>query len=66
MANRIERNLNVSCTMKGAERYILLWHDEQTREAIQQLGRWAANPELTFSWWDAATTCHRIRTRIEE
>lgn len=46
---------------KGIERYIFVYHDEHIEEIQKTLGRYAANPELSFSWYDAACLSQRIR-----
>jgi hypothetical protein len=47
----------------SGERYIVLYDDspEERREALRTLGRWAADPELSFTWYDAAYMSGRIR-----
>jgi hypothetical protein len=47
-------NLHCSALAKGDERYVLIFDDETRVEALRQLGRWAANPELSLTWYDAA------------
>lgn len=55
-------DVNVLALVKGAERYILLYDDSQQAEALRALGRQASNPELSFSWYDAAVLSRKIRT----
>ena len=51
---------NVLCLEKGAERYIFLY-DETTRiDAIQTAARFAADPELSLNWRDAAQLAGKI------
>jgi len=49
---------------RNDERYIILYEIEQADEACCTLGRWAANPELSFTWYDAAVLSQRIRNRL--
>jgi hypothetical protein len=51
----------VLALVKGEERYIFLFDDERRSEALRTLGRFASNPELSFSWYDAAVLSQRIR-----
>lgn len=53
---------------KCGERYIILYEDSDTKvaEALKQLGRWAANAELSFSWYDAAVMGQKIRKQWKE
>ena len=60
------QDINVLALVKGEERYIFLYDDEHKSEALRTLGRFASNPELSFSWYDAAVLSQRIRqTAIE-
>jgi hypothetical protein len=46
---------------KGVERYIVIYDHATAPEALRTLGRWASNPEVGFTWYDAAVLCKRIR-----
>jgi len=48
---------------KGGETWSLIYTDATVREAAATLARWAANPELSFSWYDAAVLGQAIRQR---
>ena len=54
-------DVNVLALVKGRERYIFLYEDSQKAEALRVLGRFASNPELSFTWYDAAVLSQRIR-----
>lgn len=58
--------LNAVALPKGEERYVLLFDDDHYGEALRTLGRWAGDKELSFSWWDAAYLCIRIRNLVRE
>lgn len=51
----------VTCLCKGAERYILLFDKASCPDALRTLGRWAANSELSLTWYDVAVLSKRIR-----
>lgn len=55
------QDINVLALVKGEERYIFLFDDDHRSEALRTLGRFASNPELSFSWYDAAVLSQRIR-----
>jgi hypothetical protein len=57
----VNDDINVLALIKGNERYIFLYDDSQRAEALRMLGRHASNPELSFSWYDAAVLSQRIR-----
>lgn len=47
--------------VRGGEQYVICYTDDNVREALQTLGRWAANPKLSFTWYDAAVMAQKIR-----
>lgn len=55
------RDINVIALVKGGERYVFLYDDDSRAEAIKTLGRYAANPDLSFSWYDAAVLGQKVR-----
>lgn len=55
------QDINVLALVKGEERYIFLYDDAHRADALRMLGRFASNPELSFSWYDAAILSQRIR-----
>lgn len=55
------QDINVLALVKGEERYIFLFDDERRSDALRTLGRFASNPELSFSWYDAAVLSQRVR-----
>ena len=46
---------------KGKEQYVFLYNDENRAETLRLLGRYASNPELSFTWYDAAVLSQKIR-----
>lgn len=58
--------INAMTLIKGHERYVFLYDDSSVRAALQTLGRFASNPELSFTWYDAAVMSQEIRKRAEE
>ena len=57
----VSDDINVLALIKGKERYIFLFDDERRAEALRTLGRFASNPDLSFSWYDAAVLSQKIR-----
>lgn len=41
--------------------YLVIYRADQTVEACAACGRWASNPQLDLTWWDAAQMAKRIR-----
>jgi len=56
-----DNDLHVTAVVKGNERYVFLWEDAEREELFRTLGRFASNPELSFSWYDAAVVSQRVR-----
>jgi hypothetical protein len=55
------QDIDVLALVKGEERYIFLYNEEHKVETLRLLGRYASNPELSFSWYDAAVLSQKIR-----
>jgi hypothetical protein len=57
----VNQDINVLALVKGEERYVFLYDDARRAEALRMLGRFASNPELSFTWYDAAVLSQKIR-----
>ncbi|EMI40940.1 MULTISPECIES: hypothetical protein [Pirellulaceae] len=60
----MEKEVNVLALVKGEEKFIFLFDDENRDETLRQLARFAANPDLDFSWYDAAMLSRKIRETV--
>jgi len=60
----MENDINVLALVKGEERYIFLYDDGQEAAMMRQLGRFASNSELSFSWRDAAVLSNKVRKNV--
>jgi hypothetical protein len=58
--------LNVLALVKGEERYVFLFDDDNRAEALRTLGRFASNPDLSFTWYDAAILSQKIRQTAQQ
>lgn len=57
-------DITFTCLIKGEERYIfsyVLEDDDSRRECLRTFGRFASNPDLSFTWYDAACLSQKIR-----
>jgi len=64
MTDRIEPEVNVLILTKPEEpeeRYVFCYHDDRATDTVRQLGRYASDPELNFTWADAVTLSRKIR-----
>ena len=57
----VSEDINVVALVKGEERYVFLFDDENRARTLRTLGRYASDPELSFSWYDAAVLSQKIR-----
>ena len=50
-------------TKTDGETYIFVWHDtgENLKSVLRTFGRFAAHPELSFNWYDAAALSLKVR-----
>ena len=62
----MERGINVVAMVKDAERYIFLYDAESTPTLLQKLGQFASNPDLSFTWHDAAVLSQKVRNLEQE
>lgn len=53
--------VNVLALVRGEEQYIFVFDPSRRTELLRLLGRYAADPELSFNWFDAAILSHKIR-----
>lgn len=53
-------DINGVCFAKGEERYIVLFAEDRRADALRTIGRWAADADLSFSWYDAAVLSQKI------
>lgn len=60
----MEKEINVLALVKGEEKFIFLFDDANRDQTLRQLARFAANPELDFSWYDAAMLSRKIREAV--
>ncbi len=47
--------------LKGCEQYFLFYDHESQGVALRTLGRWASNPELSFTRYDSAELSNKMR-----
>jgi len=62
----VSEDINVLALIKGAERYVFLYDDSSRAETLRTLGRYASNPELSFTWYDAAVLSQKIRQESQQ
>ena len=58
---RMGEEINVLALVKDDQRYVFLYYEASFDELLRTLGRYASDPELNFSWYDAAMLSQRVR-----
>ena len=62
----MSQEINVLALVKGEERYVFLYSDSNRAKTLRLLGRYASNPDLSFTWYDAAVLSQKIRENQQE
>jgi hypothetical protein len=62
----VTQDINVLALVKGPERYVFLYDDSSRAETLRVLGRFASDPELSFTWYDAAVLSQKIRQESQK
>ncbi|MDR0611310.1 MAG: hypothetical protein LBG58_14470 [Planctomycetaceae bacterium] len=62
----VSQDINVLALVKGEERYVFLYNENHRAETLRILGRYASNPELSFTWYDAAVLSQKIRQESQQ
>jgi hypothetical protein len=57
----VTKDIKVIALIKGSEQYVFLYDENNRAETLRTLGRYASNPELSFTWYDAAVLSQKIR-----
>jgi len=60
-SDTMDKDIKVIALIKGGEQYVFLYNENNRAETLRLLGRYASNPELSFSWYDAAVLSQKIR-----
>ena len=62
----MKRGVNVLALVKDRERFVFLYDDESTSTLLQTFGRYAADKDISFSWYDAAVLSQKVRNLSRE
>jgi hypothetical protein len=61
----VQREVNVLALIKGDERFIYIYDDASQEPLIETFRDQAADPRLSFSWFDAAVLTEKAREQSE-
>lgn len=48
--------------VKDGERYLFLFDEASQKTVLRVFGKFASDPQLNFSWYDAAVLARKVRT----
>ncbi|MCS6852961.1 MAG: hypothetical protein NZ700_17525 [Gemmataceae bacterium] len=57
----MRREFNVLALIKGVERYVYVYDDDSQSELIDAFRDHAADPRLSFTWFDASVLTDKAR-----
>jgi len=57
----VRREFNILALLKGEERYVFVYDDESRASLIDAFRDAAAEPSLSFSWFDATVLTQKAR-----
>jgi len=55
-----EKLYNLLAILKDGEWYCFVYDDNSKAETLRTFGRFASNPDLNFTWYDAAILSKRM------
>jgi len=59
----VAREYNILALVKGRERYIFIYDDASRSDLLDAFRDQAADPRLSFSWFDAAVLTEKARAQ---
>lgn len=57
----MSRAVNVLALVRDGQKYVFLYDDASVETLLSQLAEFASDPELDFTWYDAAMLSQRVR-----
>lgn len=57
----MSQEVQVLALVKGDQKFVFLFDDRSSRSLLETFGRYAADPELDFTWYDAAVLSEKVR-----
>ena len=64
--SKVTEDIHLVALVKGSERYVFLFAHARWVELLRLVARYAANPDLSFSWYDAAVISQKVRSLTDE
>lgn len=57
----MSKAVNVLALVRDGQRYVFLYDDHSVDTVLLKLAEFASDPELDFTWYDAAMMSQRVR-----
>ena len=57
----MHKSVNVLALVRDGHRYVFLYDDNSIETVLSTLSDYASDPELDFTWHDAAVLAQRVR-----
>ena len=62
----MHKSVNVLALVRDGHRYVFLYDDNSIETVLSTLSDYASDPELDFTWHDAAVLAQRVRKLREQ
>ena len=62
----MSKSMNVLALVRDGHRYVFLYDDNSIDTVLTTLSDYASDPELDFTWYDAAVMAQRVRALMEQ
>jgi hypothetical protein len=62
----VAREFNVLALIKGHEQYVYVYDDDSRDPLLDCFRAQAANPDLSFNWFDAAVMSQKAHEQVEK
>lgn len=59
--NHMAGEVSIVAIVKGEERYVFMFDDDSRSETLRKFGQYASDPDLSFTWYDAAVLSQKVR-----
>ncbi len=62
----MSKSMNVLALVRDKHRFVFLYDDNSVETMLTKLIQYASDPELEFTWYDAAMLAQRVRRMLEQ
>ena len=62
----MSKSVNLLAMVRDEHRFVFLYDDNSIDSLLTTLSRYAEDPELEFTWYDAAMLSQKVRSMLEQ